>query len=182
MSAADLIWTKRGIIMTTKIIDLHIYPVETIFPIGSRLGEKGPMWEDEHGGTDFKSVRNELNEIIKSIFGAPCFASLGGEVTHAGQHKILDPESGRWVDGPLGLRAWIRTQHATYGAICFSYCHLSGLYLKEGQTVAAGQEIGAVGDSGNASGPHLHNAWRIGHALGERLRPRWYVNGAERLG
>jgi murein DD-endopeptidase MepM/ murein hydrolase activator NlpD len=37
-----------------------------------------------------------------------------------------------------------------------SYAHLSRLDVTEGQHVAAGQSLGAIGASGLATGPHLH--------------------------
>jgi len=36
------------------------------------------------------------------------------------------------------------------------YAHLAAAYVEPGQSVVKGQQIGTVGTSGNASGPHLH--------------------------
>jgi murein DD-endopeptidase MepM/ murein hydrolase activator NlpD len=40
------------------------------------------------------------------------------------------------------------------------YMHLSRLDVKEGDQVAKGQEIALSGDTGRATGPHLHIAVR----------------------
>ena len=36
------------------------------------------------------------------------------------------------------------------------YAHLQYLYVRPGQRVGAGQVIGASGQTGNVTGPHLH--------------------------
>ena len=36
------------------------------------------------------------------------------------------------------------------------YAHCRTIYVQEGQTINQGESVGEVGQTGNATGPHLH--------------------------
>ena len=78
---------------------------------------------------------------IGGSVGAAIVASDGGYVSFAG-----------WTD--IGYGYLVVLDHAngfqTY------YAHLSQIYVYEGETVYAGAVIGAMGSTGNSTGPHLH--------------------------
>lgn len=52
------------------------------------------------------------------------------------------------------------------------YCHCSDLYAQKGERVTGGQIIAAVGDTGNATGPHLHFELEQNGVL---LNPLYYI-------
>ena len=52
------------------------------------------------------------------------------------------------------------------------YAHCSAIYVSPGQTVDTGSIIGAVGATGNATGPHLHLEIRIN---GTPVNPENYL-------
>ncbi|NWF69216.1 MAG: M23 family metallopeptidase [Chloroflexi bacterium] len=78
--------------------------------------------------------------------GTPVYAANGGNVIFRG-----------WNSWGYGYAIVI-----SHGPFLTLYGHLSEIYVSCGQTVSAGQSIGAVGNTGNSSGPHLHFEVRYG--------------------
>jgi len=78
---------------------------------------------------------------IAAPIGTPVRATAAGTVVLADPDLFLTGGT-VVIDHGLGLLS--------------SYAHLSRLDVAEGQRVAAGDPIGAVGASGRATGPHLH--------------------------
>jgi murein DD-endopeptidase MepM/ murein hydrolase activator NlpD len=59
------------------------------------------------------------------------------------------------------------------GGMATNYCHLSQIFVGVGQDVERGQAIGAVGMTGDATGPHLHFEVRIN---GRPVDPLGYLH------
>ncbi len=78
---------------------------------------------------------------IGAPVGSAIQASDGGYVSFAG-----------WTD--IGYGYLIVIDHGN--SFSTYYAHLSQIYVAAGQSVSRGQVIGAVGSTGNSTGPHLH--------------------------
>ncbi|MEV4684071.1 peptidoglycan DD-metalloendopeptidase family protein [Streptomyces kurssanovii] len=83
-----------------------------------------------------------------------------------------------------GTIAWSNGDGGAYGqwiglrgdnGHIYTYCHLSQRQVKPGQKVAAGQQIGKVGNTGNSTGPHLHFEMSKGRewAYGQVAKPSY---------
>ncbi len=72
--------------------------------------------------------------------GTPIFASAGGRVVQAGPHG--------------GYGNAIDIQHSN--GVVTRYGHTSKIFVKTGDIVMPGQEIGEIGSTGRSTGPHLH--------------------------
>ncbi|RFP16157.1 MULTISPECIES: M23/M56 family metallopeptidase [unclassified Duganella] len=80
---------------------------------------------------------------IAAPAGTPVHAVAGGVVVSAG---VLTENGGRYG----------KTVILQHGAQRTLYAHLTSMNVKAGATVEAGQQIGTVGETGFATGPHLH--------------------------
>lgn len=113
----------------------------TTQPIPDTLSS-GYGWRDDpirhtwkfHGGTDFPSDP-----------GTPVAVAGNGVVTFAGRQ------------GGYGNVVYV--DHG--GGVVTLYGHMRRIETKKGATVAAGEEIGQVGSTGRATGPHLHFEVRL---------------------
>lgn len=78
---------------------------------------------------------------IGAPLGTAIRASDGGFVSFAG-----------WTDIGYGYLVVVNHQNGyqTY------YAHLSNIFVQEGEVVESSQVIGAMGSTGNSTGPHLH--------------------------
>ena len=113
--------------------------------VSSEFAERRGIKRRKHFGLDLRAPR-----------GTPVAASQGGRVIFRGEQRGF----GRIVIVDHGRDT------LTY------YAHLSGFAVGHGEGVARGQTIGFVGQSGNATGPHLHFELRRD---GRPVDPRGYV-------
>jgi len=94
---------------------------------------------------------------IGSAYGAGVYAAEAGTVVHA-----------QWARTGYGFTVII--DHGNNRQTLYS--HLKGALVQPGQAVARGEIIGAVGSTGNSTGPHVHFEVRQD---GERVNPFDYL-------
>ncbi len=121
-------------------------PVKSNFRFTSGFGQR---WGRLHAGTDFAGP-----------IGTPIYATADGVVTHAG-----------WSSGYGRL---IKIRHE-FG-IETRYAHLNSMDVTVGQRVSRDERIGAMGNSGRSTGPHLHYEVRVG---GEPVNPMIYIRAGQ---
>ena len=78
---------------------------------------------------------------IAADYGSTVRAAAAGTVIFAG-----------WKSNGGGYQVWIAHGSGLYT----TYNHMSGVSVGTGQRVSRGQQVGRIGQSGNASGPHCH--------------------------
>ena len=121
--------------------------------ISSDFGERSSPWGrswEFHAGLD-----------IRALQGTPVAAAGSGTVVYAGRMR--------------GYGNMVVVDHGF--ELKTVYAHLSAIYADLGRRVQTGEVIGAVGQTGRATGPHLHYEVRVGTAP---VDPMCYLAGAGR--
>ena len=127
----------------------EVPPPTRVFPIA------GPHDLGRSPSNGFGGGRGHSGQDMFAACGTPVVASQGGKVRKAGYH-------------PVGGNFVVLTEQETgFDAV---YMHLVNRpRLRAGEVVGTAERIGSVGDSGNASGCHLHfELWSA---------PGWYAGG-----
>lgn len=101
-----------------------------------------------HAGLDFRAP-----------YGAPIHAAADGTVSFVGQKS--------------GYGNVVEVSHGN--GMITRYAHMSRFGARVGQDVKAGDVIGAIGNSGRSTGPHLHFEVRIN---GNAVNPRPFLESA----
>ena len=84
-----------------------------------------------HGAVD---ISGWTGAAVKAADGGYVAVATGGWNGGYGNHVIIDHGNG----------------------FVTLYAHLNSIFVKPGESVARGQQIGSVGNTGNSTGPHLH--------------------------
>lgn len=109
----------------------------------------------------FGNVRPHKGTDLGASMGDNIYASLNGTVTYSG-----------WAEG-YGNVVYILSRVSGYN-VETRYAHCSALLISANTQVSAGTIIAKVGQTGWATGPHLHFEIRIN---GEPINPRRYLKG-----
>ncbi len=127
----------------------HWMPPTTHFHITEWFGEPGWMWSTGyHTGVDFAT----------SCY-TPAVAVTDATVARSG-----------W-DGPYGNQVRIRIENGDQ----IWYNHLSVISAHAGEALQRGQQVGLIGETGNAYGCHLHLEYRRAAHLKQPVDPVPYL-------
>lgn len=172
---SEMITRVNGKVVETVVIEENVIdtPIDQIVVKGTStngmntvqktLASKGIsfLWpiaatENMYISSTWGDGRNHKGIDITGDHGTPIFASCDGTVAFAG-----------W-SGEYGYLIVINHR----GGYQTAYAHMSSIYVKAGQTVKSGDVIAGCGQTGIATGDHIHFEVRIG---GTAVNPAPYL-------
>ncbi len=115
-----------------RLLNSYTYSAPTGFLRRPLVGGRKSQGLHGHNGVDLAAPQG--TPVLASAGGRVIVAKLGGYNGGYGNMIIISHDNG------------IQTV----------YAHLRAIYITQGQTVAQGQTIGEVGNTGRSSGSHLH--------------------------
>ena len=135
-----------------------------------QVEENQNLSQEEQDILDVKNTTSFIKPIegtISSVYGYRETATgtvpkdhTGTDIAAVTGTKIKSATEGQVVlvseEGDYGKHIKVQI-----GEVSIIYAHCNALYVKEGDMVTQGQEIGEVGSTGNSTGPHLHFEIRI---------------------
>jgi len=136
--------------------------------------------------TAFPIAHPAPGQRITSGFGPRRDPILGRSAFHAGMDfraptgtPIRAPASGKIVRAGRngGYGKMVEIDHGN--GLKTRFAHLSRIQVRVGEEVSAGQRIGASGNTGRSTGPHLHYEVRKD---GQAVNPMRYLKAGTRLG
>jgi murein DD-endopeptidase MepM/ murein hydrolase activator NlpD len=116
------------------------------------------------------NARNEIGRLLWPVEGARFSSRFGyrGSSFHEGVDlsaeegsPIYAAHSGKVLFAGRGLRGYGNLVVIRGDNLMTVYGHTSRLYVSRGEEVQRGDYIAAVGETGHASGPHLHFETRL---------------------
>jgi murein DD-endopeptidase MepM/ murein hydrolase activator NlpD len=105
------------------------------YVLTARFGQGGGRWAHNHTGLDFAAP-----------IGTPVHSVMAGKVIFAA------------FAGAYGRQVQVRHANGTVT----SYSHMSKFSVSVGEVVPMGGQVGAIGITGNTTGPHVHFEVRPG--------------------
>ncbi|MBQ1351164.1 MAG: peptidoglycan DD-metalloendopeptidase family protein [Oscillospiraceae bacterium] len=118
-----------------------------------------------NASSEFGYRSHPVDGEYKFHYGLDIAAAQGAEI------KAFADGTVDYVGQSAAYGNYTRLSHA--GGITSFYAHCSKVLVKKGQTVKKGDLIALVGDTGNATGPHLHLEIKKD---GVFLNPHYYVD------
>ena len=131
------------------------WPLDSVFitqQFGRSSSAQRLYTSGSHDGVDFRAS-----------IGTPIRASLSGTVLEVNYGAVQNCQYGKWV----------LVKHVN--GLATLYAHLSNISVQKGAVVVTGQIIGYAGNTGYATGPHLHFGVYFADAVS--FRPYTCKNG-----
>ena len=153
---ASLFFDSSLFVLTRNKSLVEHFP--TAFPVGRGALVIRPFGPSPDPFTGRRSLHAGVDFSLRT--GAPVYASGGGRVVAAGNNPL-------WGN-------FVRIRHTE--RVETFYAHLQDISVHAGEEVPRGKIIGTIGQSGSATGPHLHFEMLF---LDEHVDPLRYLYKAD---